>query len=164
MKQCRKCGKTQESCNFRKAPQNKDGLHSYCEPCRKLYDLEYRRRNNEQRKKKGNAYYAANPLRMLLHNCKKKAVKEGRNYNLTLEYLLELYSEQQGLCFWFKLPLALDDAQHGTPYKVSLDRIDNAEGYIQGNVVLTSQAANWARNRYDVATWKSFLNDLKESL
>ena len=52
-------------------------------------------------------------------------------YNIDLEYLLELWERCNGICFRFKKKMSLLDNE---PWLVSLDRIDSDIGYMKGNV------------------------------
>ena len=68
----------------------------------------------------------------------------------------EIYENQNGLCYWFKIPLiASNNAKH--PQQPSLDRLDGNKGYTRDNVVLSCYSANIGRNENDLETWKEFL-------
>jgi len=59
-KTCRKC-LIEKPCNlFGRNNQNKDGLKSYCNDCRKIESKEYRERNPERRKETLTTYYLNN--------------------------------------------------------------------------------------------------------
>lgn len=51
-------------------------------------------------------------------------------FDVSIEYIWELFELQQGLCAISKLPISFDK----TNKTASLDRIDSALGYIEGNV------------------------------
>lgn len=64
MKQCRKCKEVKSDDEFRKQPQNRDGLQSYCAACQNLgksdwarrnpkHYLEYQRRKYRENRKRG---------------------------------------------------------------------------------------------------------------
>ena len=56
-KVCSKC-KEEKTCNlFGRSKQNKDGLRSLCNDCRKLESKEYREKNPEKRKETFLKYY-----------------------------------------------------------------------------------------------------------
>ena len=59
--------------------------------------------------------------------------------DLTIEYLLDLYAQQGGRCFYTGLELS-PEANHDRT--LSIDRIDSSVGYVKGNVVLCVWDAN----------------------
>jgi len=67
-----------------------------------------------------------------------------------------MYEKQNGLCYWFNVPLIPSNCSKH-PQQPSLDRIDRNKGYTKNNVVLTCYSANIGRNENDVETWKNFL-------
>lgn len=68
------------------------------------------------------------------------AKKKGLGFDLTLDYIWDLYQEQNGLCKLSGLPLVLDTnlgEMNKCGYQrrtASLDRIDSTKGYVKGNV------------------------------
>jgi hypothetical protein len=83
--------------------------------------------------------------------------KRNCEHNITVNDVKELYNKQNGLCYWFKIPLLITlDQKH--PQKPSLDRLDRNKGYTKDNVVLTCYAANIGRNEKDVDKWKDFVD------
>lgn len=62
-----------------------------------------------------------------LMQIKSDAYKRGLLFEMTPEYLWHIWEEQEGRCAYTRLPL-----EHGVD--ASLDRRDNAYGYVQGNV------------------------------
>lgn len=54
-------------------------------------------------------------------------------FDIDLEYLLELWERCNGICFRFKKKMSLLDNE---PWLVSVDRIDSDIGYVKGNVQL----------------------------
>lgn len=75
------------------------------------------------------------------------------NCNLTVEYLKQLWEEQNGICIFTGWNLILPKntkrawVEH-RPENASLDRIDNTKGYIQGNVRFIAYIANLARSTF----------------
>lgn len=82
-----------------------------------------------------------------------KRVKE---HNLTVDDINEMFKNQNGLCFWFKIPL-VPSSKNKHPQQPSLDRLDRNKGYYKDNVVLTCYSANIGRNESDLETWKKFI-------
>lgn len=71
------------------------------------------------------------------------ATRRGMSFNLTIEYLWELFHSQGGLCALTGEPIYLDS-------NASVDRIDNTKGYDVGNVWWTTKTANRLKNNYSM--------------
>ena len=85
------------------------------------------------------------PFRYYFRNTKKRF----KDFNLSLEYLKQLWEKQKGICPYtgIKLQLAEYKTNHNNPiYTASLDRIDSSKGYIIGNVQFISTAINYMKN------------------
>ena len=91
----------------------------------------------------------------LIHYSKHRGVEN----TLTVDDVNELYKEQNGLCYWFKIPLIPSD-QKKHPQQPSLDRLDRNKGYTKDNVVLCCYSANIGRNENDLNVWEDFLKIL----
>jgi hypothetical protein len=88
----------------------------------------------------------------LIHDSKRRGVEN----NLTIDDVNEMFEKQNGLCYWFKIPLVPSDkSKH--PQQPSLDRLDGFKGYTKDNVVLSCYSANIGRNENDLETWEAFL-------
>lgn len=61
--------------------------------------------------------------------------------DLSINYLVSLFNEQEGLCYYTGNVLTFPD-KTGFPSGISLDRLDPSKGYIQGNVVFCSFFVN----------------------
>jgi hypothetical protein len=116
-------------------------------------------RENPLNKEKEKLKYQERKIRLwsnfLLHNSKSKDCIN----TLTVEDILDIYNNQNGLCFWFKIPL-IPTLTKKHPQQPSLDRIDRTKGYVKDNVVICCYAANIGRNETDVEVWKNFLDVL----
>lgn len=73
--------------------------------------------------------------------CLEKAGKDkGKGFDLTIEYIWELFEEQKGMCKLSGLPIYLETSlgslnKNGYQRRTaSLDRIDSTNGYLKGNV------------------------------
>lgn len=82
-----------------------------------------------------------------------------REYNLTVEYLVDLWQKQNQRC-------ALTGKQMTYKFRnlfsVSIDRIDSDVGYIEGNVQLVCQAANYAKNNFTNEEFIYFWNNQED--
>ena len=79
-----------------------------------------------------------------------------KDFDLTVEYLKEIWDEQNGKCPFTGFDLELRTYSSRRDFRdkllhiksASLDRIDNAKGYVQGNVRWVSVMFNFARNTF----------------
>ena len=88
----------------------------------------------------------------LIHDSKHRKIEN----TLTVEDVNELYRKQNGLCYWFKIPL-IPSNKSKHPQQPSLDRLDRNKGYTKDNVVLCCYSANIGRNETDKETWEEFI-------
>lgn len=82
-----------------------------------------------------------------------RAKSEGRPFNIDAEYLIKLWNEQAGKCFYtqqpidFEFTVELRGSIH--PFQPSLDKKDPALGYTKGNVVWCAYVVNRMKNDLD---------------
>ena len=88
----------------------------------------------------------------LIHDSKHRKIEN----TLTVEDVNELYNKQNGLCYWFNIPLIPSNTSKH-PQQPSLDRLDRNKGYTKENVVLCCYSANIGRNETDKETWEEFV-------
>jgi len=87
----------------------------------------------------------------------------GRDYNISLLDLADLWKKQNGICAMTGVPICLPHSSQGfakdqvPAYRASLDRINNLSGYNIGNVQFVSQMANFARNKYSISEFQEFI-------
>lgn len=169
-KVCKKCNisypKTKENFLF-----NKKGFaYSYCRKCKtqwlserripssrkKLSDSElYEKRCLREKIKQINQWY-----KILYATAKSNSLKKNRDFDISEEFILELFEKQNGLCFWYGVPLIpSNETKH--PQKPSLDRLNCNVGYIKENVVLSCMAANIGRSTCDAKVFEDFCKLLK---
>jgi len=74
-----------------------------------------------------------------------------KQFDLTLEDIINLWNSQYGMCALSNLPMQMSDEE----YDVSLDRIDSDNGYINGNVQLVIKQVNYMKQDY---TQEDFIN------
>ena len=88
----------------------------------------------------------------LIHDSKHRKIEN----TLTVDDVNEMFEKQNGLCYWFKIPL-IPSTQKKHPQQPSLDRLDRNKGYTKDNVVLCCYSANIGRNENDLNVWEDFL-------
>lgn len=91
-------------------------------------------------------------FRRLLSITKNRATKGKKDFNLTLEYLKQVWENQKSICPYtgWKLSLDRDSEKISTwnRYKASIDRIDSSKGYVEGNIQYVCFMANIAKNTF----------------
>jgi hypothetical protein len=159
-KQCSKCGEIKSENDFY---ENQRGYR--CKECVLKITRDYKRKkrlNPEHRKKEG-VKQKERRVRLwqntLLHDSKRRKI----GHTLTVNDINEIFKNQNGLCYWFNVPLIPSDKKKH-PQQPSLDRIDGNKGYTKDNVVLCCYSANIGRNENDLETWLNFIEVLKHNL
>jgi len=96
--------------------------------------------------------------------------RDSRVVDVDAAYLSRLWDLQQGKCAMTGIGLELPDRvnDYGTKNEparaASIDRIDNLKWYVEGNIQFVSRMANFARNRYSVEQFKTFIRLCFDSL
>ena len=152
-KTCKICGETKSIDNFYKTQRGSKCKNCFLQITReykmnKRKDLDFRKTEGIKQKERR--------IR-LWQNTLINDSKRGREHNLTVNDINEMYKNQNGLCYWFKVPL-IPSNKPKHPQQPSLDRLDGNKGYTKDNVVLACYSANIGRNENNLETWKNFLN------
>ncbi len=152
-KKCKICGETKSVDNFYKSQRG-----SKCKLCTLNITREYKRekRKDSDFRKSEEVKQKERRVRLwqntLIHDSKHR----GFENKLTVNDINEIYENQKGLCFWFKVPLIPShNSKH--PQQPSIDRLDRNKGYTKDNVVLTCYSANIGRNENNLEVWENFL-------
>jgi len=82
--------------------------------------------------------------RRLIRMFKGQADAKGKQWDLDLTYLGDLFEKQNGKCAYTGWDLEI--GTHKTSKTASLDRIDSSQGYIKGNVQWVHKEVNIAKN------------------
>jgi len=87
------------------------------------------------------------------------------HHDITFEDLKRQYSMQGGLCYWSGTPLRLDyQTTNYHPLGLSVDRIDNGKGYVNGNFVICIRLLNLGKNQYPSEEFPKVMSQLKRDL
>jgi hypothetical protein len=117
--------------------------------------------------------YFKNPIEALLatrirqtkYDCKKRRNLE---FDLDLEYLVDLYNKQNGKCALsgWNLECETGGEWYGNknPRVCSIDRKDNSKGYIKGNVHLTCSYVNNLRGPMPLKEFRQMCRDISNNL
>ena len=156
-RQCSKCGEVKTDNDFYQTQRG-----NRCKECILNGTRKYKRKKRmdpEHRKMEG-LKQKERRVRLwqntLIHDSKHRKLEN----NLTVDDINEMFDKQNGLCYWFKIPL-IPSNHKKHPQQPSLDRLDSNKGYTKDNVVLCCYSANIGRNENDLKTWLEFLKLLK---
>ena len=87
------------------------------------------------------------PMPITWYEVKRKGgISRGYTWDLTPQYILDMYNNQKGKCALTGWPIGWPD--RGLTATVSIDRIDSDEGYLQGNVQLLHKDVNMAKQQF----------------
>lgn len=143
-KDCKSCRAQKPLQDFQRSRAHADGYESLCKKCEAKYQVELRRRN-----------YHAYWWKILFRQCLQSAKGRSLEISISPEDILALYEKQNGLCYWFGLPIVLTgETKH--PQKPSVDRLISTSGYTKDNIVLCCLAANLGRNSASFELFSAF--------
>lgn len=135
---CHCCGRYLDETNFSPnggANPVRNNRRSQCNECTNQKQREHLINLDDTSKLKKCLY-----LRCL--TAKNRAEKHGWQFNLTADYLLDLWNKQKGICALSGINMTYAIKGGRIPTNLSLDRIDGNKGYIKGNVQLVCMACN----------------------
>ena len=92
-------------------------------------------------------------FRRSLNKAKERASKRGLPISIDKQYIIELFNEQEGKCYYSGLQLNIiksDKDRVHDPLKMSLDCVDSEKGYIRGNVVWCAYCVNSMKQKMPV--------------
>lgn len=185
---CRKCGRVKSKEKYKSENKflNGKSIPTNCKICNVEMNETNRARNSKSsklwcickkchlEKRKISRNKESAKLKNKNYNLKRREIKWNsvlfslikRRYpqtDLSAEYIKELWDKQNGLCFWFKIPMTIT-SKSKYPSKPSIDRLDNSKPYTKDNCVLCCYSANIGRNANNVDDWMVFLNTIKEQV
>jgi DNA-directed RNA polymerase subunit RPC12/RpoP len=120
--------------------------------------------NNLKPKNKEDEY---SPFRFILNQVKAKAKQRKKEFDLTLNDLIEQWERQAGKCPYtgYKLLFPSQNTAYkkraSNPYFASLDRIDSNLGYKKDNIEFVCMVVNFAKNKFEKKDIKEFFTELR---
>jgi hypothetical protein len=158
LKKCNLCKKDKNKSCFGLLKSNYDGLRNDCKLCRRKKTITEDFLIKKERSLKSLKYLKDKPFRVLISRCKSNNNKKGMiSFDITEEFLKDLYYKQNGKCYWSGIDLPIDNLGLGELNSISIDRLDCNLGYIQSNVVISSKFYNIGRGNMNVDDFKKFL-------
>jgi len=108
---------------------------------------------------------ALSPFRYHLRKAKNRDLE----FNISLEYLREVWFKQGGKCVYTDVYLHNKSQNGGLKtlgliHAASLDRISSDRGYIKGNVQFISLAMNLAKNTFSDGDVREFIRVIREGV
>ena len=156
---CNCCGEEKNKSMFGKNKKSEDGLRSTCKLCRRKQHSVISIDQINKRKKNSLDFHLKHPFRVLLQRCRsnhnKKSFTDG--FNISEDYLKELYDKQYGKCFWSNIKMDFNTVGLNKLNTISVDRINSKIGYIKGNIVLTCKFMNLGRGETNYNDFIEFL-------
>lgn len=172
-KVCPKCEKRRRVSSFYPNRGRYDGLASWCKACQKAGGAGWYANNNESHKKQTTAArkkrvaagstverdyqrkYKADhrgKIRYELSTRRADAVKrakaKGLPITITLNELEAMWIEQKGRCALTKWKMQVQQGGLKDPYCLTIERIDDDQGYVPRNVRLICWMANKAKSSW----------------
>jgi Probable Zinc-ribbon domain len=126
-RQCSRCHVEKPVSNFHSCKSKVSGKQSFCKDCSAMNTKDY------IATEKG---FISKCLASAKHSAKvrkEKGREDAGNFNLTSDIIFDKLEQQNNCCFYSGLPLVLKQFSH---WQMSLERLDNNEGYTVENTVL----------------------------
>ena len=99
-----------------------------------------------------------NILSALMQRTKDKE-RSTKQVSVSLQYLKDLWDKQKGICPYTGWSLILKPNKgKAVPSQASIDRINNLQGYVPGNIQFISVIANYAKNSFSEEDLFKFCN------
>jgi hypothetical protein len=116
---------------------------SHCKGCINEYHIENRGKNHKSWK--GCGELSSDLFTTIKLNARDRKL----TFDLTIEFLWDLFLKQDGKCALSKIPIYLNEKCSDKKYKTAtLDRIDSNKGYIVGNVQWLHRDINKMKNNF----------------
>jgi hypothetical protein len=88
-----------------------------------------------------------------------------KKVTITKEDLREQFSKQGGCCYWFGIPIDINDVYtSNNPLAPSVDRLDNDKDYHKNNIVICTILANMGRGKCEERLVEKVMKKIKNFL
>jgi hypothetical protein len=129
---------------------------------KRLYDVEYRKKNKEKRSQQNKVLYqnsrkvkfTNDPQHYLWYVARTRSRKNGIEFTITKEDIII-----PEVCPILGMPLTKGDGY--LPNAMSLDRVDNNKGYIPRNVRVISRQANMLKSSLTIDILEKIIHYIK---
>jgi hypothetical protein len=132
---------------------------------KRLYDIEYRKKNKEKRSNQNQIWYESyrkksfkkDPQYYLWYTARTRSRKNGMEFSITKEDII--IPENCPI-----LDVVLTKGDGYSPNAMSLDRVDNNKGYIPGNVRVISRKANIMKSSLTMDVLEKIIKYIKREI
>lgn len=126
---------------------DKEYIYSFCNDCR------------NKKTKNGIAGDLERYLRLKFGIIKRRHNDHGLKpeFDLSLEYIIELYKFQEGYCLLSSKELAYGSGKGKLPNSICIDRLDNSIGYIRGNIAFICNKLNTIKSDLSLDEIKEYM-------
>jgi hypothetical protein len=163
-KRCYKCEQWKDLSFFNKSRKMSGGVSKLCKEC---YNKEQAvikcSRSRSLRFKhaieNGDIEFY---IKRRIGTIKSRAEKNGINFDLDSEYLINLWNSQSGRCFYSNIPMNNSMKQDGFQSwdGPSLDRIEPINGYVKGNVVWCAFGINSFKQSLNLQSFEDAIRSI----
>ena len=155
-----------EDCKKRKV----SGRNGYClSHSDKLYCIINNCNKLQTNEKMCQGHYCSGNIircaKILVHDSKTSDILKNRKNDITVKDLIDMYNKNNN-CHWCSFPVKLECRSSNCIKldNISLDRLDNTNGHMKNNCVISCLFCNYARSDCDKEQWKTVINILNGTL
>jgi hypothetical protein len=127
----------------------------YSKVCKECYKISNKKKNRQIKVKTDITACFSRRCSAIKHRSKIKELQ----FDLTPNYLLELYNKQQGKCYYTNRNMKMDIDQYTRIDGWSVDRLTPNLGYVMGNVVLCCFDINAMKNDRTEDEFREYLSE-----
>jgi hypothetical protein len=153
-RKCNECGFEKEFSEYHKDSKGLQGYRSTCKDCANSKRRKHREKNIERYREWNQNWCDSNPEKTMLATSRRRALKLGLEFNLTIEDIL---IPEHCPILGIKL-IRQTNKGRSAKCSPSLDRIDSSKGYVKGNVWVISMLANAMKNEANKEELLKFAN------
>lgn len=133
--------------------------YTFCRGCRDK-PRPNNHKQNVKRHQERHRYDAAWQVSTRVRQTKHKAKSRGVSFALTVDYMMQLYREQEGRCYYTGVQMDFGLSKPIRPTLMSIDRLTPSLGYVPGNVVWCCFRTNVMKQNFSEAEFYSAMNTI----
>lgn len=163
-KKCFRCNQWKNLSEFNKCPKLSGGVAKLCRDCHNSHPSVIKC-EKKRLKKKRNSFkddfdlYIKCRVSSIKSRCSKKKIP----FNLTSDFLKEIWEKQKGLCYYSHLPMISDGKEVNFQKwsSPSIDKKNPNKGYVKNNVVWCCFAVNAFKQRKSEKDFIKIVKNIK---